>query len=200
MNIVEQRVFDLKVNPDFLQHIERMGRTCYQSADGITKDSAAKFVNMLIKNGHTSVLEHSMISFKVITDRGVTHELVRQRIGVAYSQESTRFVQYDDIAVILPIGIERGTGAFGAWYSAMCEAESQYIYLIKAGLKAQVARSVLPTCLKTEIGVTMNLRSFLHLMALRYHGVTGPPHPQIKDMAEQARNLMIAEIGEQVWL
>lgn len=44
-----------------LQHIERCGRTCYKSEDKITEESAPKFVDMLVKRGHTAMVEHGTI-------------------------------------------------------------------------------------------------------------------------------------------
>ena len=78
-----------------LQHIERIARVCYKSEGKITADgeSAKKFVRALIKSGHTSTIEHSSISIKLITDRAVSHELVRHRVA-SYSQESQRYVNY----------------------------------------------------------------------------------------------------------
>ena len=62
---------------------------CYKSEDKITEDSAERFVRMLIKRGHESVLEHVSVTAKFVVDRGVSHEIVRHRIA-SYSQESTR--------------------------------------------------------------------------------------------------------------
>ena len=78
---------------EILKKLERAGRTCYKSEDRITEDSAKKFVGGLLKSGHLSVLEHHNVSVRIITDRGVTHEIVRHRIA-SYSQESTRYVNY----------------------------------------------------------------------------------------------------------
>lgn len=78
-----------------LLNIERAGRTCYQSYTGeVTPESAAKFVRMILKRGHESVIEHSKMTvvFRGCS-RGVTHELVRHRL-CAFSQESTRYVDY----------------------------------------------------------------------------------------------------------
>jgi thymidylate synthase (FAD) len=72
-----------------LRDIEVAGRVCYKSEDRHTADGSLKFVKNLISRGHESVLEHQSISVKIICDRGVSHELVRHRIG-SYSQESTR--------------------------------------------------------------------------------------------------------------
>lgn len=44
-----------------LQHIERCGRTCYKSEDKITEKSASKFVDMLVKRGHTAMVEHGTV-------------------------------------------------------------------------------------------------------------------------------------------
>lgn len=41
--------------------VELCGRVCYKSEDRITPDSATKFVDRMIKSGHTSVLEHATI-------------------------------------------------------------------------------------------------------------------------------------------
>ena len=76
-----------------LKNIEKAGRTCYKSESKITEDSAGKFIKMIIKRGHESVLEHEKITVRVVCDRGVTHEIVRHRLG-SYSQESTRYCSY----------------------------------------------------------------------------------------------------------
>lgn len=73
--------------------IEKAGRTCYLSSDKITLDSAEKFCEMIQTRNHMSVLEHASATFRIICDRGVSHEIVRHRIA-SYSQESTRYVTY----------------------------------------------------------------------------------------------------------
>lgn len=87
-----------------LQLLERIGRVCYKSEDLIVPDheengkkvegSWANFMKMIVKRQHFSVLEHATVTVWITTERGVSHELVRHRIGVAYSQESTRYVNY----------------------------------------------------------------------------------------------------------
>ena len=57
INITPNRFFE----EDILKHIELCGRTCYKSEDKITDTSAEKFVNMLKKNKHRSVLEHGTV-------------------------------------------------------------------------------------------------------------------------------------------
>lgn len=43
------------------KQIEIAGRTCYQSQDKITKDSAKGFVDRMIKSGHGAMLEHGTV-------------------------------------------------------------------------------------------------------------------------------------------
>lgn len=54
--------------------VELCGRVCYKSEDKITSDSATKFVDRLIKSGHTSVLEHGTVYLKIRLDSDCTQE------------------------------------------------------------------------------------------------------------------------------
>ena len=91
-----------------LQLIEIAGRTCYKSEDKITPESSRAFVKKLIDSGHHAMIEHGSISVKMVTDRGVTHEIVRHRIA-SYAQESTRYCNYskdkfgNELMMILPV-------------------------------------------------------------------------------------------------
>jgi len=96
---------------EILKNIERVARTCYKSEDKITEDgeSAKKMCKMLVKKGHTAMLEFGgMIHVLIISNRGFTHELVRHRLA-SYAQESTRYCDYskdkhgNEITVILPL-------------------------------------------------------------------------------------------------
>jgi len=86
MRIV-QPSYEIECFPEStLADIERFGRVCYKSEKRITKKSAEKFVKMITKRGHWSVIEHKSASVRFIVDRGVSHELVRHRIA-SFSQE-----------------------------------------------------------------------------------------------------------------
>lgn len=96
MNVISPR-FVIEDDYDFeriLKKIENYGRLCYKSEDKITDDSYAKFIRARIfSDGHESIIEHEKVTIRVICDRGVTHEIVRHRIG-SYTQESTRYCNY----------------------------------------------------------------------------------------------------------
>jgi thymidylate synthase (FAD) len=93
MRLVEPKVVLVSATPEPEKLIERMGRICYKSEDKITIDSAPKFIAMLLKRGHESVIEHAFAGVIVTTDRGISHEQVRHRLA-SYSQESTRYCNY----------------------------------------------------------------------------------------------------------
>jgi len=168
-----------------LEKIERAGRVCYKSEDRITPGSAQKFVAMIIKHGHESVLEHVQISARVICDRGVTHEIVRHRLA-SYSQESTRYCNYakgafgSELTFIKPCFWEEGSVQYGIWHESMAAIEAQYMRLIEAGATPEQARSILPNSLKTEIVMSMNLRAWRHFFRLRTNTAS---HPQMREIA-----------------
>lgn len=170
MRIIEPSVEILTdIDPkNILQTIEKAGRTCYKSEEKITEDSAVKFVGMLIKRNHLSVLEHCSVTFKFTTNRSVTHQQVRHRLA-SYSQESQRYVKYGDIDVVKTQGIpsDKRTKAYKAWKLAMDTCEKCYGDIIDAGFSPEIARSVLPNDAKTEIVCTMNLRSIRHFLEER---------------------------------
>lgn len=204
MQIVKPSAKLVACTPDALRVIEAAGRTCYKSASTGSEEDAQRFVRKIIERGHESVLEHASFTFRLICDRGVTHELVRHRLA-SYSQESTRYCRYDvtGIAVIEPPGLERCSTAEEAcieyvrcadeaedelpcawhtWYCAMHAAETAYMDMCTRGVTPQIARSVLPTCLKTEIVVTANAREWRHILRLR---TAEAAHPQIRELMFQ---------------
>jgi len=196
MKIVPQSVSLEYIIPDAAKIIEAAGRTCYKSEDKITPESAAKFIKMLMTRGHASVIEHPFASFRVITDRGVSHEFVRHRL-FSYSQESTRYCNYSqgkhggEITVIQPPNLT--DDMYDAWHDAMLDAEAGYFLLLKQGAKPEIARSVLPTCLKTEFVATANFREWRHFLKMR----TAPAaHPQMREIAGWIRDVLVKECPE----
>jgi len=163
--------------------IESAGRTCYKSEERIKDGTADAFVRSIVARGHTSVIEHANISVRIICDRGVTHEIVRHRIA-SYSQESTRYCNYGDknggITVIDCRQHFKNPKSFDDWMEAMLVCERVYNKLLANGETPQIARDVLPNSLKTEMVMTMNLRSWLNFFKLR---TAKAAHPQMRELA-----------------
>ena len=176
MKIVEQSHEILNFPVDGIKKIEEAGRTCYKSEEKITIGSAAKFVEHITKLGHHSVIEHANATVRFITNRGVTHELVRHRLA-AYSQESTRYVDYqEDMEFIKPVWWGENTAADNFWKQSMETAEKFYKELRSLGWRPEQAREVLPNSLKTEIVMTANFREWMHVFTLRCNKKS---HPQM---------------------
>ena len=185
MKIIQPSAIIEPYTPNMTQLIEKFGRLCWRSEDRIEEGSDIKFIEMLKGVNHSSVLEHGTISVRFICDRGVTHELVRHRVA-SFSQESTRYCNYgkgkfgNEITVIEPFFFDdRTTGHFAAWRDACESAEKNYMHMLDFGANPQEARSVLPNSLKTEIGVTANVREWRHILELR---TSKAAHPQIRQV------------------
>ena len=64
MRLIKPSFEILEQQPGILglyKQIELAGRTCYRSEDKITPDSAAAFVDRMIKSGHGAMLEHGTV-------------------------------------------------------------------------------------------------------------------------------------------
>lgn len=167
-----------------LDVIETCGRTCYQSGDKIGEGSAEKFVQKIIAMGHESVLEHRVITVRIVCDRGVSHELVRHRLA-SYSQESTRYCNYskgkfgNELTFIKPFFFEKDTLPYGSWLHACKVSEESYFDMLNAGCTPQQARSVLTNSLKTEIVMTANIREWRTVLKQR---CSEAAHPQMREV------------------
>lgn len=201
MNIIDAsyKIEKLPSRED-IQLIEAAGRVCYKSEEKITDTSFVDFLERIVRKGHESVLEHSMLTVRFICDRGVSHELVRHRLA-SFSQESTRYCNYGgDVTFILPIYLKEGrdlyfntehddgagslvqnleVNKYGTWCNSMHSAATAYNTMLQWGASAQEARAVLPNSTKTEVVMTANLREWRHILKLR---TSKAAHPQMREL------------------
>lgn len=170
MKVIDQSWSWEQCPSNVLETLERAARTCYKSEDKIANGSAERLIKSCIKRGHESVLEHVSVSVRIITSRGISHELVRHRL-CSFSQESTRYVKYDgDMEFIRPVWMydpNTSSESKDTWLRAMKDAEDSYKELLGLGLKPQDARGVLPNDVKTELVMTANLREWRTIFKLR---------------------------------
>lgn len=194
MKFINQNFEILYITPNALKLIEKIGRTCYKSYDKITNESAEKFIKGLIKRKHTAMIEFADMTVKCITDRSVSHELVRHRI-CSFAQESQRYIKYKNIEYILPPWLS--TYYLGEWsfdklaneklpydhelfINSLMSCELVYQELIKHDWEPEKARKILPNSTATEIVIKTNFREWLHIFDLRAKGTTGRPDPTIQ--------------------
>ena len=82
------------------QFIEKVGRTCYKSEDKITDDSAAKFVENLIKRGHEAVIEHYNLIFKVDYDTydhlETCTQMLANNVNLPLSEPYRSYIRFTD--------------------------------------------------------------------------------------------------------
>ncbi len=194
MRVVPQSAELIQVTQRAEATLERIARVCYNSedrmacgcADGECERCRARrthFLGGLKERRHDSVFEHASATFRLVTDRGITHELVRHRLA-SYTQSSTRYIRYDeDLPVVPPLfRAETRAAEEAAWRSGAEAAERAYRELLSAGTPAEIARDVLPTCTAATIFVTANFREWRHILRLR---LAKGAHPKIRLLARQ---------------
>jgi len=145
--------------------IERAGRTSYKSEDKITDSSCEKFIKMIVKRGHLSVLEHGFATVRWIGSRTMSHQLVRHRL-MAITQESQRFCNYGNgkLKIVLP----RVSDTYRQLMLTNIE-ESYVLYnrMVEDNYPPENARFILPNATKTELVTTANFREWRHIFNLR---------------------------------
>jgi len=154
--------------------IEIAGRTCYQSEKGkVTEESAEKFVRMLLRRGHESVIEHTSLTVKFLgCSRGFTHEMVRHRLA-SFSQESTRYVDESDARFVVPphrdenMLVRLDDGRKVSFRQMLCEVERFYRALRQDGWLPEDARQILPIATEAELVTTANFREWRHIFKRR---------------------------------
>ena len=163
-----------------LRKVEWAGRISHRSEDAQTDESWEKFLrSVVLGHGDWSITEHASVMVDAMVDRGITHEWVRHRIG-AYTQESTRFVNYEKKMpplFVAPPGLTVDQTA--AWGVAVNQAEYGYKQMLGKGCTPQIARSVFPNALASRIVTTYNLRNWRHFFLMR---TTREAHPQMRQV------------------
>lgn len=119
--------------------------------------------------------KHHFQAVKFITNRAVSHELVRHR-PVAFLQESQRYCNYrtKGVTFIAPTAFDFGMEAYELWTRHCTRAQRAYLELIAMGKGPQAARTVLPNSCKTEIIVYCSLRQWEHIFFLRCSPAADP--------------------------
>jgi thymidylate synthase (FAD) len=100
--------------------------------------------------------------------RTLSHQLVRHRAGVAFDQQSQRYVTFKGASTMLPASIEEAEDDVRAAYEGAID-NSMHLYgdLVGAGIPAEDARFVFPNATRTNLVMTTNLRALIHMSGLR---------------------------------
>ncbi|MFO7838468.1 MAG: FAD-dependent thymidylate synthase [Desulfosalsimonadaceae bacterium] len=173
---------------------EAAGRMCYRSWQpydpekpeatnpnvGRVRRGNAGYLGNVLKSGHGSVLEHVNMTFICRNvSRVFTHELVRHRAGMAYSQESLRYVRLDDLAFWMPEAARSNQEAKEKFETVIdflenTQKELAQIFGIEDSADfaekkhlTSMFRRLAPIGLGTSIMVTGNLRAWRHIIGMR---------------------------------
>ena len=177
--------------PPGAQICKTAGQLCYASfgPKRTKNENAERYFENIKESGHGSVLEHANYTFLFYgISRSVTHELVRHRAGMAYSQISQRYVSGTALRFVerpefadrpeLHALFQRRIDAAAAEYADMAE---KLMAQQKAGAELlsaehrtdlrkkvqQTARAVLPNETEAPIVVTGNARAWRHFIEMR---------------------------------
>ncbi|QVL34852.1 FAD-dependent thymidylate synthase [Telmatocola sphagniphila] len=173
---------------------ESAGRICYMSFAKPRPGGNSTYLKHIKEVGHGSVLEHAVWNL-VFTgvSRALTHELIRHRAGMGYSQLSQRYVDESVAEYVEPKIIASDPELHQIWQDAVRQMHEAYLKLseglnikltdpklaAEAGLPPdadrttrrksarQAARSVLPNATETKIFVTANARAIRHFLEMR---------------------------------
>jgi thymidylate synthase (FAD) len=156
-------------------------RTCYselapedifeRAVDGrITPEKQRELISRVVESGHGSTIEHVVFTFAITgVSRTLSHQLVRHRAGVAFDQQSQRYVSYKKGAsTMLPGTIADADPALLERYEDQVEGALElYTEMVEAGIPGEDARFVFPNATRTNLVMTTNLRALIHMSGLR---------------------------------
>jgi flavin-dependent thymidylate synthase len=137
-----------------------------------------------------------VFAFKMVCDRGITHELVRHRV-FSFTQESTRYVNYGNKGMVLIIpeelqafGSEDGTLTGNSQDTRLWLQRAETLYQwyqedLARGLRPEIARDILPNLLKGEIFISGRWSGWKHFILLR---ASKQAHPRIRFIAQQVES------------
>lgn len=186
----------LQYTPEPEKLVAAAARLCYSDKgadelmDNFTPDKVESFVKKLVALGHESPMEHVCFTFAVDgISRACSHQLVRHRIGVSFSQKSQRYVKENQFEYVTPPKVAKNPELLAKFDKAMSDAQVAYAELLAAGVPAEDARFVLPNAASTSLVVTMNVRSLWHFFQLR---CCNRAQWEIRALA----NAMLAEVKE----
>jgi len=129
------------------------------------REKMKKLLRIVIKMGHTSVVEHAYFTFAISgVSRALTHQLVRHRIA-SYSQQSQRYVE-QEIEYVTPPSILKNERIRKKYDEMMKKIWGLYNEM-KKDAPIEDARYILPNATTSKIIVSMNARSLLNFFELR---------------------------------
>lgn len=187
----------LTYTPDPEKTVACAAKLCYSASnvdqlyEGLTREKAESFVEMLAEIGHESPIEHACFTFALEgVSRSLLAQITRHRLA-SFSVQSQRYVKESNFDFVTPPEIAADEQANQIFVRSMERAVEDYNALadrlqkrhektfLEAGLPEKEARRkaekkaiedarfVLPNACATKMILTMNARSLLNFFRLR---------------------------------
>ena len=210
------KVFLLAYTPQPEEVVALAAKNCYSNADiaslrdGLTKEAADSFIEMLRELGHESPVEHASFTFGIEgVSRSLLAQITRHRLA-SFSVKSQRYNNEKAFEYVIPPEIEKIPEAKELYLEAMEQDRQQYIKisntlyknhkarLIEEGMEEKAAKSaarklanedaryILPNACETKIVMTMNTRSLYNFFRQR---CCNRAQWEIRELAIQMREL-----------
>lgn len=168
------------------QLIEYSGRKCTNTTNRTGKNTQ-KFVKQRIDEEHLTLLEHVNFTFEIDgISRACLAQLTRHRIAT-FSVQSQRYVKQINQCTVVPDSINNNPYALSIYEHLIEYCFKAYTKLLDANILPEDARFVLPLAVCTDLIMTMNLRSLLHLFELR---CSDKAQAEIRELCEQLREIV----------
>ena len=128
-----------------------------------------ELVRRVIESGHGSTIEHVVFTFAISgVTRTLSHQLVRHRAGLAFDQQSQRYVNYKRPSYMVPGSLtDAPADVRERFVDEMDGSLALYAELLEAGIPGEDARFVMPNATRTNLVMTANLRALIHMSGLR---------------------------------
>lgn len=171
--------------------VKAAGQICYASfgKQRTMNENSTKYIENLLSSGHGSVLEHANYGILMYgVSRSLTHELVRHRAGMGFSQLSQRYVSgrvlrfverrefqgNDDLHKKFESRIDRASQEYESLSEELLQLQNEGNEVLSAEAKTdrrkkvqQSARALLPNETETVIVATGNARAWRHILNMR---------------------------------
>jgi thymidylate synthase (FAD) len=155
-------------------------RTCYSELEPqdiferatsgqVATEKQQDLIRRVIESGHGSTIEHIVFTFAISgVTRTLSHQLVRHRAGLAFDQQSQRYLNYKRPSYMVPGSVQDApTDIRDRFTAEMDESLAFYGEMLEAGIPGEDARFVMPNATRTNLIMTANLRALIHMSGLR---------------------------------
>jgi thymidylate synthase (FAD) len=155
-------------------------RTCYSELEPqdiferattgrVATDKQQDLIRRVIESGHGSTIEYIVFTFGISgVTRTLSHQLVRHRAGVAFDQQSQRYLNYKRPSYMVPGSLaDAAPEILDRFTAEMDESLEFYGEMLGAGIPGEDARFVMPNATRTNLIMTANLRALIHMSGLR---------------------------------